>query len=82
MRPTHRLIEPLETRYAPAAFISISNAGNVDESDGTMATFTITISEAPAAGETITVHYVTENGTATQGADYVLTEGNLTFAEG
>src|SRR5436190_16956105 len=81
MRLTHRLIEPLETRYAPAALITISSAGAVSETEGTLASFTVSISEAPSPGQPITVHYSTADGTAIQTLDYQAMAGDLTFGE-
>jgi hypothetical protein len=81
MRLTHRLIEPLETRYAPAALITISNAGTVNETEGSTAVFTVTLSEAPATGESISVHYATADGTAVQGLDYQTASGTLSFTD-
>jgi hypothetical protein len=56
-------------------------AGNVTvgESDGN-ATFTVTLSEAPA--EDVTVEYATGSGTATDGTDYNGTTGTLTISAG
>ena len=56
-------------------------AGNVTvgESDGN-ATFTVTLSEAPA--EDVTVEYATGSGTATDGTDYTGTTGTLTISAG
>ena len=56
-------------------------AGNVTvgESDGN-ATFTVTLSEAPA--EDVTVEYATGSGTATDGTDYTGTTGTLTLSAG
>ena len=58
-----------------------STAGNVTvgESDGN-ATFTVTLSEAPA--EDVTVEYATGSGTATNGTDYTGTTGTLTLSAG
>ena len=58
-----------------------STAGNVTvgESDGN-ATFTVTLSEAPA--EDVTVEYATGSGTATNGTDYTGTTGTLTISAG
>lgn len=56
----------------------------VDEGDAgtTTATFTVTLSDTPGAGEEVTVDYATADGTATAGDDYVAATGSLTFAEG
>jgi len=65
---------------APAASFSISDA-TVAEDAGT-ATFTVTLSDAPGAGESVTVDYATADGTATAGTDYTAATGTLTFGEG
>jgi uncharacterized repeat protein (TIGR01451 family) len=51
----------------------------VDEGIGS-ATLTVTLSAA--SGKTVTVHYETNDGTATAGTDYGATSGMLTFAPG
>ncbi len=50
--------------------------------DGATATFTVSLSEAPGTGESVTVDYATADGTATAGSDYTAATGTLTFAEG
>jgi Ca2+-binding RTX toxin-like protein len=53
------------------------------EGTGTSPTaFTFTVSLLTAATGTVSVHYATENGTATAGPDYVATSGTLTFQAG
>ncbi|NVK31941.1 MAG: tandem-95 repeat protein [Gammaproteobacteria bacterium] len=42
----------------------------------------VTLSKSPAPGESLTVEYTTENGTALSSADYTATTGNLTFSAG
>ncbi|UXA16212.1 cellulase family glycosylhydrolase [Mycobacterium sp. SMC-4] len=42
--------------------------------------FAVTLDKAPT--QTVTVHYVTSDGTAVAGSDYVATSGVLTFAPG
>jgi hypothetical protein len=61
-------------------FSVAADADAVDE--GGTATFTVTLSEAPGAGEEVTVDYVTADGTATAGEDYTAATGTLTFGEG
>jgi hypothetical protein len=46
----------------------------------TTANFNVTLS--PASGRTVTVQYSTQNGTATQPADYISKSGTLTFSAG
>ncbi len=46
-------------------------------------TFTLTLDEAPAAGETVTVRAASADGSASEGADYTrLSPTNVTFAAG
>ena len=51
----------------------------VDENAAT-ATFTVTL--APASSSTVSVDYLTEDGTAVSGSDYVAASGGLTFDPG
>jgi fibro-slime domain-containing protein/uncharacterized repeat protein (TIGR01451 family) len=62
--------------------VSIGDAAAVTEGDvGTRpATFTVTL--APASLNEVRVRYTTANGTATAGADFTATTGELTFAPG
>jgi hypothetical protein len=63
---------------APAD-LSVDNVTVTEGNTGTVnATFTVTL--APASEKTVTVHYATANGTATQPGDYAPTSGDLTFA--
>jgi hypothetical protein len=65
------------------AFLSIGNVSVAEGDSGTTtATFTVTLSEAPGAGEEVTVDYATADDTATAGTDYEEATGTLTFAEG
>ncbi len=49
----------------------------------TTAAFTVSLSSAPAVGQAVSLNYVTANGTATAGSDYVaLPTTTLTFAAG
>ena len=66
----------------------IVNAGNlqlssisysVNESSGTV---TITVIRVAGTAGTVSIHYATSDGTATAGADYTQTSGDLTFADG
>lgn len=67
----------------PAVTASFSIADvSVAEADGT-ATFTVTLSDAPGAGESLTVDYATSDGTGTAGTDYTAVPATtLTFGEG
>jgi ribosomal protein L35AE/L33A len=61
--------------------LSIGNATATEGNTGSVnATFTVTLSQAST--QTVTVNYATANGTATAGADYTTTSGQLTFAPG
>ena len=66
----------------PTRAISIADAPAVTEGNAgpVVATFTVTLSEA--SEETVTVDYVTGNGTAAAGADYQAATGTVTFAPG
>ena len=59
--------------------ISVSDA-TVQEADGAVLAFTATLSRA--SNNTITVDYVTSNGTAHAGSDYTAASGKLTFNPG
>jgi len=61
---------------ASAASVTEGDAGNIT------ATFTVTLSSAPGAGEEVTVDYDTADGAATAGEDYEAVTGTLIFAEG
>ncbi|HVT76669.1 MAG TPA: Calx-beta domain-containing protein [Acidimicrobiales bacterium] len=64
-----------------ASALSIDNATVTEGNSGTTnATFHVTL--APASGQTVTVHYATADGTATQPDDYTATSGDLSFAPG
>ncbi|RYE69742.1 MAG: tandem-95 repeat protein, partial [Rhizobiaceae bacterium] len=58
------------------ATINIATTPVINENAGT-ATFSVTLSKAVQNG--FTVDYVTSNGSATSGVDYVATSGKLTF---
>jgi hypothetical protein len=61
---------------------SVGIAGvQVDETAGSVSV-PVTLSKAPAAGQTVTVNFATANGTATAGRDYVAKSGTLSFSAG
>lgn len=60
------------------AQVAMSIADGSGTEDGGTATFTVTL--ASPVNSTVTVDYVTTDGTATGGTDYVITSGTLTFA--
>jgi probable HAF family extracellular repeat protein len=65
----------------PTPFFSVNDvAVNEGNSGTTAATFTVTLS-APS-GQTVTVKYVSADGTANAGPDYGGTAGTLTFSPG
>ena len=79
----------LAATYAPATLSILDNdeypsvdfsqpSFSVNEGDGT-ATITVSLSKAPGPGNSATVHYATEDGTAHAGTDYIATLGTLTF---
>jgi len=69
------------TNDDPLPSLSINNVTVTEGNAGTVtATFTVTLSAA--SGQTVTVNYVTADGIATAGSDYVATSGTLTFAAG
>lgn len=64
-----------------APSLSINNTSVTEGDSGTTsATFIVTLSAA--SGFTVTVNYVTADGTATAGTDYQTTSGTLTFTPG
>jgi hypothetical protein len=69
-------------RAAPAPSITIGNASVTESNAGTVnAVFNVALSNA--SNKTVTVAYVTQNGTATAGSDYVaLSSATLTFPSG
>ncbi|PEG40595.1 chitinase [Mycolicibacterium duvalii] len=68
---------------APSAPPAVSVADlAVAEGDGTHNHFMFVVTLDKAPTETVTVRYVTSDGTAAAGSDYVATSGVLTFAPG
>ena len=63
-------------------FIHWLSADDAEATEGDDATLDFTVTLAPAASETVTVHYATSDGTATAPADYTSTTGTLTFTAG
>jgi hypothetical protein len=65
---------------APLPMISINNVALL-ESDGNTTTFTFTVSLSVASGQSVSVQYATQDGTATTAEnDYQASSGTLTFA--
>ena len=85
----HLLIEPLESRIAPATLAINSVSLTEGDSGDKDFTFTVTLSDPPASGD-VTVNFKTVDGTAIDGvgdavdavADYTALTGTLTFAQG
>ncbi len=61
--------------------LSVSDA-SVAEGDAGTTVATVTVSLVPASTKVVKVAYLTANGTATAGADYVAKAGSLSFAPG
>ena len=68
---------------APTPTLSFDNNVVIDPEQSMDAVFTVSISPAPATGETVTVYYDTERvaGTATPVDDYTPTSGSLVFSD-
>src|SRR5206468_4333961 len=69
----------LEDDAAPV--LAITDVSVVEGNSGTT-NAVLTVSLSAASAQTVTVNYATANGTATAGADYVSTNGTLTFLPG
>ncbi|MEB3232910.1 MAG: Calx-beta domain-containing protein, partial [Leptolyngbyaceae bacterium] len=54
----------------------------VNEGDGATTTATVSVNLSAAKDQTVTVDYVTQNGTALAGEDYQAISGTVTFAPG
>ncbi len=59
--------------------VTITITDVVSVTEGQAAVFTVTLSEAPAAGANVTVDITTVNGTATDATDYTAVTQSLTF---
>jgi hypothetical protein len=78
---SHPLIEPLESRIAPATLTINSITADEGNSSTTAFTFTVDLSEASTTA--VEVDYATGDGTATLAdSDYVSKTGRLTFSPG
>ncbi len=61
----------------------VLSVGNVAVNEGAgAAVFTVNLSPAPGAGESVVVSYQTQNGSAVAGSDYTTTAGTLTYTQG
>lgn len=65
-------------RNSTTSVLSAADASDLENAG----TIPVKITLAPAATTPVTVHYATEDGTATAGTDYTATSGDLTFAPG
>lgn len=76
------LIGPAPAYAAPSIVVSDATPSPVPEGNAgtTNASFSITLSETPAAD--VSVSYASMYGSATAGTDYVYTEASVTFAAG
>lgn len=61
--------------------VSIGDVAQAEGNSGTTQ-FSFTVTLSAASTSTVTVPYVTANGTATAGSDFTATSGTLTFAPG
>jgi hypothetical protein len=68
------------TNDEPGFILSVSDATVAE--DASQATFTVSMPEPVATGQTVTVNYTTADGTAAAGADYVAKSGTLTLDGG
>ncbi len=64
-----------------SGFILSAGDVTVTENAGT-AVFTVNLSPAPGAGESVVAGYQTQDGSAVAGSDYTTTAGTLTFTAG
>jgi len=64
----------------PPPDLTVDDASATEGDATTTLTFTVQLS-APSA-QTVTVHFATQDGTATAGTDYTATSGDLTFQPG
>ncbi len=61
----------------------VLSVGNVAVNEGAgAAVFTVNLSPAPGAGESVVVSYQTQDGSAVAGSDYTTTAGTLTYTQG
>jgi Calx-beta domain-containing protein len=65
-------------RNTTTSTLSVADASDVEGAG----TIPVKVTLSPAATAPVTVHYATEDGTATAGRDYTATSGDLTFAPG
>ena len=79
------LLAACDSRLPGAAAGAKTTALSVAATQATETTDAVmrfTVQLAPASGQTVTVRYMTQDGTAKAGTDYTATSGELTFAPG
>ena len=76
------LVEALEDRLAPAAFLSIANTTAIEPMPGGTVDMDFTVTRTGDLTSQITVGYTTVAGTAQPGTDFTPTTGTTTFASG
>ncbi len=75
------LLDDIAVYSCTTPSLSVNDASVTEGNSGTVnAGFTVSLT--PASSQTVTVHYATADGTATQPSDYTATSGDLTFAPG
>lgn len=75
--------DPLPSGPSTLTINDISlNEGNSGTTPSTPFTFTVTLSQPPAASQTSFVNFNTADGSATSGSDYTLTSGTILFTAG
>ncbi|MEN9573244.1 MAG: hypothetical protein RL514_1099 [Verrucomicrobiota bacterium] len=69
----------VDNEFGPGAFVFATNSASISESGGAIS---VTVSRLNGSSGVATVRFITADGTATAGLDYVATNGVLTFASG
>ncbi|MBK1717505.1 Calx-beta domain-containing protein [Thiocystis violacea] len=81
---TNQVVELTEGEggASPSHTLAVNDVSVNEGPTGQQAGFTVTLSPAPGAGESVNVNYQTANGGALAGSDYTTTSGTLTFLAG
>ncbi len=82
VRCSRPLLEELEYRLAPAAFLSIANTTAIEPMPGGTVDMDFTVTRTGDLTSQITVGYTTVAGTASAGTDFTATTGTTTIASG
>ena len=82
VRVSRLLLEELEDRLAPAAFLSIANTTAIEPMPGGTVDMDFTVTRTGDLTSQITVSYTTVPGTAHAGTDFTATTGTTTIASG